>query len=132
MGCRSRVKGRKAGTLGHSSHAVAGGIAHETLGELTLNFAKKGTRDAARLDAVVGQPNKATANISKYLIPTRSYQVTMASDYGNVAHLLPTTYKQTVAAWLTEDSPSFDYGGFVVGEDEKTATLYGKSAVCFI
>lgn len=55
----------------------------------------------------------------------------MASDYGNVAHLLPTTYKQTVAAWLTEDTPSFDYGGFVVGEDEKAATLYGKSAVCF-
>lgn len=54
----------------------------------------------------------------------------MASNYGNVAHLLPTTYKQTVAAWLTEDSPSFDYGGFVVGEDEKTATLYGKSAAC--
>lgn len=24
MGCRSRVKGRKVGTLGHSSHAVAG------------------------------------------------------------------------------------------------------------
>lgn len=53
----------------------------------------------------------------------------MALDYGNAAHLLPTTYKKTVADWLTEDTPSFDYGGFVVGEDEKTATLYGKSAV---
>ncbi|RPB15310.1 hypothetical protein P167DRAFT_571779 [Morchella conica CCBAS932] len=52
----------------------------------------------------------------------------MALDYGNAAHLLPTTYKKTVADWLTEDTPSFDYGGFVVGEDEKTATLYGKSA----
>lgn len=69
---------------------------------------------------------------AKYLTPTRDHQVAMASDYGNVAHLLPTTYRQTVADWLTEDSPSFDYGGFVVGEDEKTATLYGKSAVCFI
>lgn len=52
----------------------------------------------------------------------------MALDYGNPAHLLPTTYKKTVADWLAEDTPSFDYGGFVVGEDEKTATLYGKSA----
>ncbi|KAI5842481.1 Quinolinate phosphoribosyl transferase [Morchella snyderi] len=52
----------------------------------------------------------------------------MALDYGNTAHLLPTTYKKTVADWLAEDTPSFDYGGFVVGEDEKTATLYGKSA----
>lgn len=74
----------------------------------------------------------ATLNIPKVkVLPYTSFlQVTMASDFGNVAHLLPTTYKQTVAAWLTEDSPSFDYGGFVVGEDEKTATLYGKSAVC--
>lgn len=47
----------------------------------------------------------------------------------NYAHLLPPTYKSTIAAWLAEDTPSFDYGGFVVGEDPKTATLFGKSAV---
>ncbi|CCX33306.1 nicotinate-nucleotide pyrophosphorylase [Pyronema domesticum] len=44
------------------------------------------------------------------------------------AHLLPPTYKTTIAGWLTEDTPSFDYGGFVVGESQKTATLYCKSA----
>ncbi|KAL7266994.1 nicotinate-nucleotide diphosphorylase (carboxylating) [Rhizina undulata] len=52
----------------------------------------------------------------------------MASNHGDLSHLLPNNYKQVVAAWLVEDTPSFDYGGFVVGEDEKTATLYGKSA----
>lgn len=31
-------------------------------------------------------------------------------------------------AWLQEDVPAFDYGGFVVGEVQETATLYGKSA----
>ncbi|KAG0642902.1 Quinolinate phosphoribosyl transferase [Tuber brumale] len=48
-------------------------------------------------------------------------------EHGNTAHLLPHTYKQTIASWLTEDAPAFDYGGFVVGEDPKTATLYAKS-----
>lgn len=43
------------------------------------------------------------------------------------AHLLPTTYKSTIASWLAEDAPSFDYGGYVVGESPKTATLYCKS-----
>ena len=40
----------------------------------------------------------------------------MASNHGTVAHLLPQTYKRMVSAWLEEDCPSFDYGGFVVGE----------------
>lgn len=56
----------------------------------------------------------------------------MASNalaHGTLAHLLPLTYKQTITAWLSEDCPSFDYGGFVVGEDPKTATLYGKAPV---
>ena len=45
------------------------------------------------------------------------------------AHLLPNTYKATIAAWLAEDTPAFDYGGFVVGEAHKTATLFCKSPV---
>lgn len=32
-----------------------------------------------------------------------------------------------VTAWLAEDTPSFDYGGFVVGAAPRTATLWGKS-----
>ena len=34
-----------------------------------------------------------------------------------------------VRAWLAEDVPSFDYGGAIVGEDEKTATLFAKANV---
>lgn len=43
------------------------------------------------------------------------------------SHLLPPTYKQTIAAWLAEDCPSFDYGGFVVGEELKEASLWCKT-----
>ena len=53
----------------------------------------------------------------------------MASSHGTVAHLLPTGYKKMVAAWLEEDCPTFDYGGFVVGESVAEARLLGKSAV---
>lgn len=41
-------------------------------------------------------------------------------------HLLPPSWKQQVAAWLAEDIPSFDYGGYVVGEAEREAFLLGK------
>lgn len=51
----------------------------------------------------------------------------VVSEYGDLAHLLPEGWKDTVRAWLVEDCPSFDYGGFVVGETRETATLYGKS-----
>lgn len=46
---------------------------------------------------------------------------------GSPAHLLPPSWKTQVTAWLAEDTPSFDYGGYVVGETERTATLLGKS-----
>ena len=51
-----------------------------------------------------------------------------APAHGNVAHLLPTNYKRVVSAWLDEDAPSFDYGGFVVGDEPAEARLLGKSA----
>ncbi|MCJ1256719.1 hypothetical protein MMC24_004543 [Lignoscripta atroalba] len=51
----------------------------------------------------------------------------MASAHGTVAHLLPPNYKQDVTRWLAEDCPSFDYGGFVVGEAMGEARLLGKS-----
>jgi nicotinate-nucleotide pyrophosphorylase (carboxylating) len=44
------------------------------------------------------------------------------------AHLLPLSWKPQVTAWLTEDTPSFDYGGFVVGEIEREAFLFGKGS----
>lgn len=46
-------------------------------------------------------------------------------DYSN---LLPRNgaWKTDVTNWLNEDIPSFDYGGFVVGGESKSATLYCK------
>ncbi|KAH8688858.1 nicotinate-nucleotide pyrophosphorylase [Talaromyces proteolyticus] len=52
----------------------------------------------------------------------------MAASHGALAHLLPSTYKRLIADWLEEDCPSFDYGGFVVGEAAGEANLLGKSA----
>ena len=52
----------------------------------------------------------------------------MASKHGSVAHLLPQTYKRMVSEWLQEDCPSFDYGGFVVGESMAEARLLGKTS----
>ncbi|KAH9463901.1 hypothetical protein Pst134EA_015981 [Puccinia striiformis f. sp. tritici] len=47
--------------------------------------------------------------------------------FGNPAHLLPPSWKSIVTDWLREDTPSFDYGGFVVGESQQEAQLLGKS-----
>ena len=49
-----------------------------------------------------------------------------ALAHGTVAHLLPQTYKHLISSWLEEDAPSFDYGGFVVGEEMAEARLLGK------
>jgi hypothetical protein len=51
------------------------------------------------------------------------------SVLGNPAHLLPPSWKNMVSDWLKEDTPSFDYGGFVVGESLQEAHLLGKSQV---
>lgn len=52
-----------------------------------------------------------------------------APAHGNPAHLLPPHFKTQITEWLREDAPSFDYGGFVVGEEDAEARLLGKSAV---
>lgn len=49
--------------------------------------------------------------------------------HGSLAHLLPPNYKSIISSWLHEDCPSFDYGGFVVGDSPGEARLLGKSAV---
>ena len=43
-------------------------------------------------------------------------------------HLLPVNgaWRQDVTNWLSEDVPSFDFGGYVVGSDLKRANLYCK------
>lgn len=55
-------------------------------------------------------------------IESFNFQSTM-SDF---AHLLPPSWKTQITAWLAEDTPSFDYGGYVVGEVQRTAHLLGK------
>ncbi|KAF3356818.1 hypothetical protein VdG1_06146 [Verticillium dahliae VDG1] len=56
---------------------------------------------------------------------------TMATELehppSSYAHLLPPSWTTQVTAWLAEDTPSFDYGGFVVGEAPLTAPLWAKS-----
>lgn len=54
--------------------------------------------------------------------------MTSPLQQGNLAHLLPPSWKTQVTAWLDEDTPSCDYAGFVVGEQPRKATLWGKSA----
>lgn len=51
----------------------------------------------------------------------------MALEHGNAAHLLPVHWKAQITGWYAEDTPSYDYGGFVVGDAPRTATLYCKS-----
>lgn len=52
----------------------------------------------------------------------------MANERNEFAFLLhPLTLHQHVQHWLAEDTPSFDYGGFVVGETEETAAVLCKS-----
>ncbi|CAK7266371.1 nicotinate-nucleotide diphosphorylase (carboxylating) [Sporothrix epigloea] len=48
-------------------------------------------------------------------------------DHGELSALLPPSWKDQITAWLAEDAPSFDYGGFVVGDVPRTATLWAKS-----
>ena len=45
----------------------------------------------------------------------------------SISHLIhPLRLKETVKQWLLEDTPNFDYGGFVVGEREGSAFLLCK------
>jgi nicotinate-nucleotide pyrophosphorylase (carboxylating) len=52
---------------------------------------------------------------------------TSASHHGSLADLLPSHFTSQVTTWLAEDTPSFDYGGFVVGSSPRTAQLLCKS-----
>ena len=50
-----------------------------------------------------------------------------APVHGNPANLLPPSWTSIIATWLAEDTPSFDYGGFVVGDEPAEARLLAKS-----
>ncbi len=51
----------------------------------------------------------------------------MPIEHGNLADLLPSHFTTDVTRWLAEDTPSFDYGGFVVGSEPRSAFLLCKS-----
>lgn len=51
-----------------------------------------------------------------------------APVHGNPANLLPPSWHSIISSWLAEDTPSFDYGGFVVGDTPAEARLLAKSA----
>ena len=51
----------------------------------------------------------------------------LPTAYGNLRDLLPSHWTSDVTRWLAEDTPSFDYGGFVVGSEPRTAKLLIKS-----
>jgi hypothetical protein len=51
-------------------------------------------------------------------------------DTASLAHLLPPSWKADIQRWFAEDTPSFDWAGYVVGEEEQEAILWGKSGVC--
>lgn len=44
-----------------------------------------------------------------------------------MSNILPISWKHVIGTWLREDIPNIDYGGFVVGEKQESATLFGKS-----
>jgi nicotinate-nucleotide pyrophosphorylase len=62
------------------------------------------------------------------LLETYMAHMPMSIELGSLEHLLPPSWKTSITAWLAEDVPSFDWGGFVVGESPRSATLWGKSA----
>ena len=49
-------------------------------------------------------------------------------EHNSLEHLLPPSWKKQVADWLSEDTPSFDYGGYVVGDTWREAFLFGKGS----
>lgn len=58
---------------------------------------------------------------------TKGCFTTFLTDMSSYAHLLPNGFKAQIAQWLQEDTPSFDYGGYVVGETDQKAVLYCKA-----
>ncbi|KAI5453937.1 nicotinate-nucleotide diphosphorylase (carboxylating) [Naganishia albida] len=52
---------------------------------------------------------------------------TLQSSQLNLAYLLPPSWKEDIPRWFHEDTPSFDWAGLVVGEEEQEAVLWAKS-----
>ena len=71
--------------------------------------------------------NRATVCFPPLPLGTQhSKVVTRPADMSQFAHLLPPSWTSQIHTWLAEDTPSFDYAGYVVGEAEREAFLFGK------
>lgn len=58
----------------------------------------------------------------------QNHQILINMSRPQYEHLLPHSWTTQVTAWLAEDTPSFDWGGFVVGDGERTAHLNAKAS----
>jgi len=45
-----------------------------------------------------------------------------------LSSILPPAFKEQVHSWIRDDCPSFDVGGFVVGDAVETAYIYCKTS----
>ena len=68
----------------------------------------------------------AAYSISQSDILSMSKSILMDGVAPVLAHILPPSWEAQVISWLEEDIPSFDWGGYVVGEVEREAFLLGK------
>lgn len=85
--------------------------------------ATRGHLDASRLCIRPSYPQN-------YLIMSAPSANTISDvDTANLGHLLPPSWKADIQRWFAEDTPSFDWAGYVVGEEEQEAILWGKSGV---
>ncbi|KAG5220234.1 Quinolinate phosphoribosyl transferase [Salix suchowensis] len=93
-----------------------------------LNFC----RDSQSLEAILAQSNQfdigqtTSTPLSALVQPLRTFPVGVLRVLISSRNLSPVTQ---VNAWLAEDTPSFDYGGYVVGEAHREAFLFGKGKI---
>jgi len=59
--------------------------------------------------------------------PPQVFDLSLPYTQGALSDLLPSHFTGLVTSWLAEDTPSFDYGGFVVGSTPRKAQLLCKS-----
>ncbi|KAL1924179.1 uncharacterized protein VTP21DRAFT_7214 [Calcarisporiella thermophila] len=89
--------------------------------------APAGLRFATNNDMIQGTPAKQL-KLSHTRFPAMlKPDFSMSSRNSPYACLLPPSWSTKITEWLQEDVPSFDYGGFVVGDTEEVAVLFGKS-----
>ncbi|KAF4575097.1 hypothetical protein EYR36_006453 [Pleurotus pulmonarius] len=76
--------------------------------------------------ATVTQTPPTTSPSFEHQPPSVKLAAKIMASTKSFEHLLPPSWKTQVNAWLAEDAPSFDYGGYVVGEAHREAFLFGK------